>query len=113
MKKQPQPHKRIVFVCTNCRKPGDRVSCGRQGSEKLRDMLKEMVKERRLRGRVRVSQSGCLDRCEEGPNIMVFPDNIWYSHVSEEDLPAILREIEASLEAEGALPRDYEYETPS
>ena len=108
MKKQPQPHKRIVFVCTNCRESGERVCCGGQGGLALRDKLKDMVKARKLRGRIRVSQSGCLDRCEEGPNIMVFPDNIWYSHVSEADLETILSEIQASLEAEGALPRDYE-----
>ena len=101
------PYARIIFVCTNEREPGERPCCAHGGGAALRDRLKEMVKERRLRGRIRVSQSGCLDRCEEGPNIMVFPSNVWYSHVCEVDLERILDDIVAELEQEGALPRGY------
>jgi len=108
VEKRVQPHKRIVFVCTNQREPGERVCCGGRCGGELRDRLKAMVKERGLRGRIRVSQSGCLDRCEDGPNIMLFPDNVWYAGVSPEDLETILDDIIASLRAEGALPRGYD-----
>ncbi len=97
MEKRVLPFRKIVFVCTNRRENGERVSCGKCG-EALRDRLKAMVKERRLNSRIRVSQSGCQDRCEEGPNIMVFPDNVWYAHVQDEDLEVILEEIVATLE---------------
>lgn len=100
MKKRPVPHRKIVFVCTNCREDTARASCGNRCGGELRDRLKAMVKERRLKSRIRVSQSGCLDRCEEGPNIMVFPDNVWYSGVELADLEGILDEIAGSLEAE-------------
>jgi (2Fe-2S) ferredoxin len=57
-----------------------------------------MVKERRLRSKIRVSKSGCMDRCEDGPNVMVFPDCRWYSGVGLEDLDALLEEVAAGLE---------------
>lgn len=97
MEKQPVPHKKIIFVCTNRRAEGERVCCAGQGGDILRDRLKAMVKERHLQSKIRVSASGCLDRCESGPNIMVFPDNVWYSKVREADLSAILDEVSASL----------------
>jgi (2Fe-2S) ferredoxin len=74
-------------------------------------MLKEAVKARRLRGRVRVSSSGCQDRCENGPNVMVFPDNCWYSHVREEDIETIIDDVVGSLERAGQLPHGYGHET--
>lgn len=97
MEKKALPFQKIVFVCTNQRENGERTCCGKCG-ESLRDRLKAMVKERRLNSRIRVSQSGCQDRCEEGPNVMVFPDNVWYAHVQDGDLEAILEEIIATLE---------------
>jgi (2Fe-2S) ferredoxin len=98
MEKQPVPHKKIVFVCTNRRPEGERISCAVGGGDTLRDKLKAMVKERHLQSKIRVSASGCLDRCEFGPNIMVFPDNVWYSHVQESDLPAIIDDLVATLD---------------
>ena len=98
MEKQPVPHRKIVFVCTNRRDDATRVCCASRGGNELRDKLKAMVKARKLNARIRVSQAGCLDRCEQGPNIMVFPDNVWYSHVTEADLETILEEILATLE---------------
>jgi (2Fe-2S) ferredoxin len=93
MEKQPVPHTKIVFVCTNRREEGERVCCASGGGAELRDKLKSMVKQRHLQSKIRVSASGCLDRCESGPNIMVFPDNVWYSHVTEADLEGILKDL--------------------
>jgi (2Fe-2S) ferredoxin len=107
MDKREVPYRKIVFVCTNQRAPGERICCQAGGGALLRDKLKAMVKERRLRGRVRVSASGCLDRCEDGPNIMIFPDNIWYAGVCEDDLETILNNLVESLRREGALPEHY------
>lgn len=90
MEKNPLPHQKIIFVCTNKREEGERVCCCSAGGNALRDTLKAMVKERGLKNAIRVSQSGCMDRCEKGANVMVFPDNIWYSAVRLEDLNAIL-----------------------
>ena len=108
MKKQALPFRKIVFVCVNQREPGERVCCAGNGGAELHARLKEMIKERGLRGRIRVSKSGCMDRCEEGPNIMVFPDGVWYSHVTGPDLDGIVEQLIESLRAEDQLPRGYQ-----
>ncbi|HEX7046480.1 MAG TPA: (2Fe-2S) ferredoxin domain-containing protein [Gammaproteobacteria bacterium] len=84
---------RHIFFCTNIRPEGaDRPSCGRCGSEALRNFAKQRVKELGLSGRagVRVNTSGCLDRCEEGPVAVVYPEATWYTYVDEEDVEEIV-----------------------
>ncbi len=67
-----------VFVCGNRRPDGhSRGSCAAKGSEKLRDYFKARVKELGLE-RVRINQSGCLDRCEEGPCAVFYTEGVWY-----------------------------------
>jgi len=82
----------LIFVCTNNRgtDPGVRPSCGVHGSEELRLALKRAVKEHGAGERVRVHSSGCMEGCEFGPNILVFPDNVMYSGVCAADLPVIV-----------------------
>ena len=81
------------------------MCCAGGGGLVLYAKLKNMIK-RGLRGRVRVSKAGCLDRCEDGPNIMVFPDNVWYSHVAEADLRTARDAPGRIARAEGQLPQD-------
>jgi (2Fe-2S) ferredoxin len=98
MERNELPRQKIVFVCVNERPPGERTHCSQNGGAEVHARLKEMVKERRLRSKIRVSKSGCMDRCEDGPNVMVFPDCRWYSGVGLEDLDALLEEVAAGLE---------------
>lgn len=85
---------KYVFVCINERPAGERVSCGGTfcGKE-LSDKLKEAVKAAGQANRIRVSKTKCLDVCEEGPNVIVYPDNIWFKHVDMADIPAILEKL--------------------
>lgn len=86
-------YKRHIFFCTNVRADGaDRPSCGRCGSDAMRNYAKRRVKELGLAGRggVRVNSSGCLDRCEEGPTAVVYPDAVWYTYIDEEDIEEIV-----------------------
>lgn len=79
-----------VFVCTNRRPDGHaRGSCAARGSEKLRDYMKARAKELGL-VRVRINTSQCLDRCELGPCIVVYPEGIWYRIDSPEAVDAVL-----------------------
>ena len=98
MDKHNLPCDKIIYVCTKEREPGLRASCGAANGEALRAKLKQMVLERDLWMRVRVTKSGCMDLCEQGPNIMVFPDNVWYSNVQEADLEPLLDQLEAGLD---------------
>jgi (2Fe-2S) ferredoxin len=86
---QALPYRRLIVVCTNIKEEG-KAACGRRDSTFLFDALKAAVHERGLKGIVRVSRSGCLGQCEHGPNMMVYPDGTWHSHVTAEDLPALI-----------------------
>lgn len=61
-----------------------------KGSEELRARFKEALKERRLHGRMRANASGCLDSCEHGASIVVYPDAVWYGGVTVDDVEEII-----------------------
>ncbi len=79
-----------VFVCTNRRPDGhSRGSCAARGSEALRDYMKARVRELGL-PRVRVNGAACLDRCELGPCVVIYPEGVWYRVGSTEDVEQVL-----------------------
>jgi (2Fe-2S) ferredoxin len=79
-----------VFVCCNRRPDGHkRGSCAAKGSEALRDYMKARAKELGLKG-VRVNMAGCLDRCEFGPTLVVYPEGIWYKVETKDDVDEVL-----------------------
>ncbi|HWT72943.1 MAG TPA: (2Fe-2S) ferredoxin domain-containing protein [Oxalicibacterium sp.] len=82
-----------VFICMNQRE-GGRECCADKGSHAAQKYLKSRVKELGLAGpgEVRINQSGCLDRCEEGPVLVVYPEGTWYTYVDNEDLDEIIDE---------------------
>ena len=80
-----------LFICCNRRPDGHaRGSCAAKGSERLRDYMKARVKEMGLPG-IRVNSAGCLDRCEHGPCLVLYPDGVWYGIRSREDVEQILQ----------------------
>jgi len=79
-----------VFCCTNERPAGHpRGCCNEKGAEKLRNYMKARAKEEGLE-RVRINASGCLDRCELGPTMVIYPDGVWYRYESASDIDEIL-----------------------
>ena len=98
MRRQRIPYQRIVFVCVNKRQPQE-ICCANRNSEAIAAALKERVKALGLSRVVRVSKSGCQDVCARGPNVMVFPDGVWYDGVALEDVERILHEITRGLPA--------------
>jgi len=86
-------YERHVFVCTNLRPPDHpRGCCGRRGGEDLRFAFKREIKAHGLKGRVRANVAGCLDHCEHGAVVVVYPDAVWYGGVTEEDVAEIVEE---------------------
>src|SRR5258708_33108863 len=85
-------YSRHVFFCCNQR-DGGRVCWNDKGASQMRDYAKQRVKELGFsgKGQVRINQAGCLDRCEEGPCIVVYPDAVWYTYLDRADV-ADLRE---------------------
>ena len=90
------PFHKIVFVCVNQRKP-EEACCAARQSEALAAALKARIKELGLSGRVRVSKSGCQDVCAQGPNVMVFPDYVWYHGVTHGDVERIVQDVAQGL----------------
>ncbi len=80
----------------NQREPG-KTCCAERGAERILEKLKGFVRANGLKGRVRVSRSGCMDLCEQGVTVMVYPDNRWYSHVTLETAHQIIEEHLAPL----------------
>ncbi len=80
-----------VFVCCNRRQDGHpRGSCAAKGSERLRDYMKARAKELGIKG-VRINSAGCLDRCELGPCVVIYPEGVWYRVDSTEDVDVVLQ----------------------
>ena len=70
------------------------MCCNDKGASEIRDYAKQRVKELGLSGagKVRINQAGCLDRCEEGPCVVVYPDAVWYTYVDRADIDEIIEE---------------------
>ena len=80
-------YERHVFVCIH----GE--TCPLQGDTRaFVQWLREALRARGLGNRIRVNKSGCFDQCGNGPMIVVYPENVWYSGIRFEDLPEILEE---------------------
>jgi (2Fe-2S) ferredoxin len=82
-----------IFVCCNSREPGHpRGCCDPTKSQALRNQFKIELQKRGLKGEVRANMAGCLDQCEHGPNLVIYPQGIWYGGVRLEDVPRIIDE---------------------
>lgn len=82
---------RHVFVCTNTRADGHpRGCCAAKDAGAIREGLKRAVAERGLAGKVRINTAGCLDQCEHGVTIVVYPEAVWYGFVRPDDVGEIL-----------------------
>jgi (2Fe-2S) ferredoxin len=82
-----------VFVCHNTR-PADapRPCCTADGKSELHTRLQQLVREAGLGAKVRINKSGCLDQCEHGPMVVVYPEGVWYCNVRPDDAAAIVSE---------------------
>jgi len=82
---------RHVFVCINERAPDHPKGCCKQrGGGEVRDRLKAELTARGLSKVVRANNAGCLDQCEYGVTVVVYPEQVWYGHVTPEDIPEII-----------------------
>jgi (2Fe-2S) ferredoxin len=89
----PPPYLRHVFVCENERTPEDpRGCCLARGGSGVREAFKRELKARDLARRIRTNKAGCLDACEHGVTVVVYPEGVWYGGVTVADVPAIVEE---------------------
>lgn len=84
-------YKRHIFFCTNRRDDGS-ACCANHNAETMRKHAKSRVKALGLAGPggIRVNKAGCMDRCEEGPTAVVYPEGVWYTYDDEDDIDEIV-----------------------
>ncbi|HUK88855.1 MAG TPA: (2Fe-2S) ferredoxin domain-containing protein [Blastocatellia bacterium] len=82
------PFEKHIFVCTS----GEYCPMLDGNSKEIHQAFKEAVAKAGLKGKVRVNNSGCLDQCGHGPSAVVYPEGVWYSHLTLADVPVIVEE---------------------
>lgn len=89
----PPPFDRHVFVCTNLRELNNpKGSCSAKGSEALPLAFKKALDARGVKKGVRINKAGCLDACERGCVVVVYPEGTWYGPVTPDDVGTIVDE---------------------
>jgi (2Fe-2S) ferredoxin len=82
-----------VFICTKDR-GGKKRSCADSNSKLIKSKLKKAVKEKGWKGKVRISNSGCMGLCAKGPNVIIYPQKVWFSEVLPDDVDEIVSTLE-------------------
>jgi (2Fe-2S) ferredoxin len=80
-----------IFICTNqrpCENP--RGCCDPAGLGNLQLLFKKELSARGLKATVRANKAGCLDQCEHGPTVVIYPEAVWYGGVQAEDVTEII-----------------------
>lgn len=86
----PPPYARHIFTCTNRRPDGSpRGCCATKGGDEVRLEFKKQLDAQGVSG-VRSNAAGCLDACEVGVAVVIYPDNVWYQGVKKEDVAEIV-----------------------
>lgn len=87
-----QRYKKHIFVCENKRPEGHpRGCCAEKGSVEIRELFKKRLKELGLNSEIRANAAGCLDACEFGVSVVVYPEQIWYGGVKYDDIEEIIQ----------------------
>ncbi len=86
------PNERIIYICCNERDDEQlKPSCGKKGSKALVECFQTALDEREIHD-IEVVENKCLGACQNGPTVFIYPDNIWYGHVTPDDVKEIVTE---------------------
>ena len=84
---------RHLFICTNQRdETAPRGSCAPDGKGELHRLFKEKIAQCGIKSKVRANKAGCLEQCEHGPVVVVYPEQVWYGFVQLGDVDEIVNE---------------------
>lgn len=79
-----------IFICINERdEDNPKGSCARCGGKEIRMKFVQLINQHGLKGKVRANKSGCLDACEMGASVVIYPGSQWYVKVKPEDVDEI------------------------
>ena len=79
-------YKKHVFVCTTGK------TCSEQHADEVMDAMRAEIAKRGLKKEIRINKAGCMDQCGNGPMAVVYPEGVWYAHLSREDAEQIVEE---------------------
>jgi (2Fe-2S) ferredoxin len=82
-------YEKHVFFCTNQREAGEDC-CSNHDAVAMRSHAKDRIKALGINDSIRINSAGCLGRCGEGPVIVVYPEETWYTYVDVEDIDEII-----------------------
>ncbi len=84
-------YKKHIFFCVNQREVPKKC-CNEIDAVKFCDYAKQKIKQMELngRGRIRISSAGCLGRCAQGPLLVIYPEGVWYTYQTIEDIDEII-----------------------
>ncbi len=92
----PSTHEQLLqaprLFCLNQREAGENC-CAQHNAKAMQEYAKKRCKELGIaggEGRVRINKAGCLNRCELGPVLVVYPEAVWYTFVDERDIDEII-----------------------
>lgn len=87
-------YQKHVFICTNKREDDTKPCCANGGASTLFDYFKAQVKVLQLsgKGKFRINKAGCLDRCSEGPVLVIYPEGVWYHYETHADIDEIIEQ---------------------
>ena len=85
-------YEKHIFICINERPPDSpKECCASGGGKEIRYEFVKLINEHGLKGKVRSNKAGCLDACEIGPAVVIYPSGLWYTGVNLEDVPEIFK----------------------
>ncbi len=89
----PLKYEKHIFICTNQRgENAPRPSCGEHPGIELVKAFKKAINDKKLNIPIRAQKAGCLDLCEQGPTVAVYPEGVFYGNVQLEDVQEIVDE---------------------
>jgi (2Fe-2S) ferredoxin len=82
-----------IFICEN-KRPDDhpRGCCSAKNSPEVKEHFKKRLKELGLNTNIRANTAGCLDACEHGVTVLIYPEQIWYGGVTKDDVEEIVQQ---------------------
>jgi len=88
----PEPAYEVhVFCCINQRPTTHRRGCcASKGAQALADYMCRRTMVTAAQRRIRINLSGCLNLCEHGPAMVIYPEGVWYSYENDADIEEIL-----------------------